>query len=163
MATDPQILKKLTEDLDNLNDVIDDISKQIQNNLNKQLAVTSTEINSIVDGLEKGEDVTKKTSAALRKAQTENRRLGLDQNKLQTQLLEVEKQLAKKYSAKLKAQKDSLALQIQDNLLQQQLNESLLDYLRTLSNVEETEKKTNEERKKQRTLLGYLDQQFKNI
>ena len=163
MATDPQILKKLTEDLDNLNDVIDDISKQIQNNLNKQLAVTSTEINSIVDGLEKGEDVTKKTSAALRKAQTENRRLGLDQNKLQTQLLEVEKQLAKKYSAKLKAQKDSLALQIQDNLLQQQLNESLLDYLRTLSNVAETEKKTNEERKKQRTLLGYIDQQFKNI
>ena len=163
MATDPQIIKKLSEDLDNLNDVIDDISKQIQGNLNKQLAVTSTEINNIVDSLEKGEDITKKTSAALRKAQTENRKLGLDQNRIQTQLLEVEKQLAKKYSAKLKAQKDSLALQLQDNQLQQELNESLIDYLRTLYNVAETEKKNNEERKKQRTLLGYLDQQFKNI
>ena len=163
MATDPQIIKKLTEDLDNLNDVIDDISKQIQNNLNKQLAVTSTEINDIVGSLEKGEDITKKTAAVLRKAQTENRKLGLDQNRIQTQLLEVEKQLAKKYSAKLKAQKDSLALQLQDNQLQQELNESLIDYLRTLYNVAETEKKNNEERKKQRTLLGYLDQQFKNI
>jgi hypothetical protein len=163
MATDPQIIKKLTEDLDNLNDVIDDISKQIQNNLNKQLAVTSTEINDIVGSLEKGEDITKKTAAVLRKAQTENRKLGLDQNRIQTQLLEVEKQLAKRYDAKLKAQKDSLALQLQDNQLQQELNESLIDYLRTLYNVAETEKKNNEERKKQRTLLGYLDQQFKNI
>ena len=163
MATDPQIIKKLSEDLDNLNDVINDISKQIQGNLNKQLAVTSESINEIIGGLEKGEDVTKKTSAALRKAQSENRKLGLDQNKLQYQLLEIEKQLNKKYDARLKAQKDSIQLQLQDNLLQQQLNESLLDYLRTLSSVAETEKKNNEERKKQRTLLGYLDQQFKNI
>jgi hypothetical protein len=163
MATDPQIIKKLSEDLDNLEEVIDDISKQIQNNLNKQLAVTSTEINGIIGSLEKGEDVTKKTSAALRKAQTENRRLGLDQNKLQYKLLDINQQLNKKYDAKLKAQKDSLTLQLQDNLLQQQLNESLLDYLRTLSNVAETEKKNNEERKKQRTLLGYLDHEFKNI
>ena len=117
MAVDPQIVKKLTEDLDNLNDIINDVSKQIQNNLNKQFAATSESINDIVGGLEKGKDVASETAAALKKAQVENRRLGLDQNRLQSQLLEVEKKLAKNYSAKLKAQKDSLALQIQDNLL----------------------------------------------
>jgi len=147
MAVDPNIIKKLSEDLDNLNDVINDMSKQIQTNLNKQLSLTSESINEIVGGLEKGEDVTKKTAAALRKAQTENRKLGLDQNRLQAQLLEVEKQLAKNYSAKLKKQKDSLALQIQDNLLQQQLNDALLDYLRNLSNVADLEDKKTKKKK----------------
>ena len=163
MATDPQILKKLTEDLDNLNEVIDDISKQIQNNLNKQLAVTSTEINSMVDSLEKGEDVTKKVASAFKKAQTENRKLGLDQVRFQSQLLDVEKQLAKNYSAKLKAQKDSLTAQIQDNLLQQQLNDSTLDYLRTLSTAAEEEKKITEEKKKQNTLSGFIQDKWKNL
>jgi hypothetical protein len=163
MATDPQILKKLTEDLDNLNEVIDDISKQIQNNLNKQLAVTSTEINSMVDSLEKGEDVTKKVASAFKKAQTENRKLGLDQVRFQSQLLDVEKQLAKKYSAKLKTQKDSLTAQIQDNLLQQQLNDSTLDYLRTLSTAAEEEKKVTDEKKKQSTLLGFAESKYKEI
>jgi len=163
MATDPQILKKLTEDLDNLNEVIDDISKQIQNNLNKQLAVTSTEINSMVDSLEKGEDVTKKVASAFKKAQTENRKLGLDQVRFQSQLLDVEKQLAKKYSAKLKTQKDSLTAQIQDNLLQQQLNDSTLDYLRILLTAAEEEKKVTEEKKKQSTLLGFAGSKYKEI
>jgi hypothetical protein len=163
MPTDPQVLKKLTEDLDNLNEVIDDISKQIQNNLNKQLAVTSTEINSMVEGLEKGEDVTKKVASAFKKAQTENRKLGLDQVRFQSQLLDVEKQLAKKYSAKLKSQKDSLTAQIQDNLLQQQLNDSTLDYLRILSTAAEEEKKVTEEKKKQSTLLGFAGSKYKEI
>lgn len=163
MAVDPQIVKKLSEDLDNLNDIINDVSKQIQNNLNKQLAVTSESINDIVSGLEKSEDVTKKTAAALRKAQTENRKLGLDQNRLQAQLLEIEKQLAKNYSAKLKKQKDSLALQIQDNLLQQQINDALLDYLRTLSTVAETEKKNTEEKKKQNDLTDIAKKKYKDI
>jgi len=163
MAVDPNIIKKLSEDLDNLNGVIDDISKQIQNNLNKQLAVTSESIKDIVKGLDDGEDITKKTAAALRKAQTENRKLGLDQNRLQAQLLEVEKQLAKNYNAKLKKQKDSLALQIQDNLLQQQLNDELLEYLRILSNVAETEKKTTEEKKKQNNLTDVAKKKYDSI
>jgi hypothetical protein len=153
MAVDPQIIRKLTEDLDNLNDVIDDVSKQIQNNLNKQLAVTSESINDMVEGLEKGEDVTKKAASALKKAQIENRKLGLDQNRIQSQLLEIEKKLAKGYSAKLKAQKDSLEVQMQDNLLQQQLNDSLSDYLRKLNEAAETESKIS----KQKGTQGILD------
>jgi hypothetical protein len=153
MAVDPQIIRKLTEDLDNLNDVIDDVSKQIQNNLNKQLAVTSESINDMVEGLEKGEDVTKKAASALKKAQIENRKLGLDQNRIQSQLLEIEKKLAKGYSAKLKAQKDSLEAQMQDNLLQQQLNDSLSDYLRKLNEAAETESKIS----KQKGTQGILD------
>jgi hypothetical protein len=163
MATDPQILKKLTEDLDNLNDVIDDISKEIQNNLNKQLAVTSTEINSMVDSLEKGEDVTKKVASAFKKAQSENRKLGLDQNRLQAQLLEINEQLTRKYNKELKIKKDSLTAQIQDNKLQQQLNDSVLDYLRTLSSAAEEEKKITEEKKKQNTLSGFVAAKYKEI
>ena len=163
MPVDPNIINKLSADLDNLNGVIDDISKQIQNNLNKQLSVTSESIKDIVKGLDEGEDITKKTAAALRKAQTENRKLGLDQNRLQAQLLEVEKQLARNYNAKLKKQKDSLALQIQDNLLQQQLNDEVLDYLRILSNVAETESKTTEEKKKQNNLTDIAKKKYDSI
>lgn len=163
MPVDPNIIKKLSEDLDNLNDVINDMAKQIQGNLNKQLSVTSESINEIVGGLEKGEDVTKKTAAALRKAQTESRKLGLDQNRLQAQLLDIEKQLAKKYTAKLKTQKESLAAQIQDNLLQQQLNDAVLDYLRTVSTVAETEKKTTEEKKKQNSLYDIAKKKVDGI
>jgi hypothetical protein len=163
MAVDPQIVKKLSEDLDNLNDIINDVSKQIQNNLNKQFAATSESINDIVGGLEKGKDVASETAAALKKAQVENRRLGLDQNRLQSQLLEVEKKLAKNYSAKLKAQKDSLALQIQDNLLQQQINDALLDYLKTLSAAAETESKITEEKKKQNTLTSFAKKKYDDI
>jgi hypothetical protein len=163
MAVDPNIIKKLSEDLDNLNDVINDMSKQIQTNLNKQLSLTSESINEIVGGLEKGEDVTKKTAAALRKAQTENRKLGLDQNRLQAQLLDIEKQLSKKYSAKLKAQKESLAIQIQDNLLQQQLNDAVLDYLRTVSTVAENENKITEEKKKQNSLYDIAKKKVDSI
>jgi hypothetical protein len=117
----------------------------------------------MVDSLEKGEDVTKKVASAFKKAQTENRKLGLDQVRFQSQLLDVEKQLAKKYSAKLKTQKDSLTAQIQDNLLQQQLNDSTLDYLRTLSTAAEEEKKVTDEKKKQSTLLGFAESKYKEI
>jgi len=163
MAVDPQIVKKLSEDLDNLNDIINDVSKQIQTNLNKQFAATSESINDIVGGLEKGKDVAAETASALKKAQVENRKLGLDQNRLQAQLLEVEKQLARNYSAKLKKQKDSLALQIQDNLLQQQINDALLDYLKTLSAAAETESKITEEKKKQNTLTSFASKKYKDI
>jgi hypothetical protein len=139
------------------------MSKQIQTNLNKQLSLTSESINEIVGGLEKGEDVTKKTAAALRKAQTESRKLGLDQNRLQAQLLDIEKQLSKKYSAKLKAQKDSLAVLIQDNLLQQQLNDAVLDYLRTVSTVAENENKITEEKKKQNSLNDIAKKKYDSI
>ena len=163
MAVDPQIIKKLSEDLDNLNDVINDMSKQIQTNLNKQLAATSESINDIVGGLEKGKDVASETASLLKKTQIENRRLGLDQNRLQAQLLDINNQLAKKYTAKLKAQKDSIAAQIQDNLLQQQLNDALLDYLKTLSVAAETESKITEEKKKQNTLTSFAEKKYKDI
>ncbi len=152
MATDPQIIKKLSEDLDNLNNIIDDLSKNITNNVNKSLAVTSESVKDLVDGFEKGENITRKLESNIKKAQRENRTLGLDQNRFQAQLLEVERQLAVRYSAKLKKQKESLEQQIKDNLLQQELNEEVIKYLNTLSQVNENEKKLTEEKKKQNGL-----------
>jgi hypothetical protein len=152
MAVDPQIVKKLSEDLDNLNGIIDDMSKQITNNLNKNLAVTSESVKDLVDGFEKGENITRKLESNLKKAQRENRTLGLDQNRLQSQLLEVEKKLATKYSAKLKAQKESLQQQVKDNLLQQELNEEVIKYLNTLAQINESEQKITAEKKKQNNL-----------
>jgi hypothetical protein len=117
----------------------------------------------MVDSLEKGEDVTKKVASAFKKAQSENRKLGLDQNRLQAQLLEINEQLTRKYNKELKIKKDSLTAQIQDNKLQQQLNDSVLDYLRTLSSAAEEEKKITEEKKKQNTLSGFVAAKYKEI
>lgn len=163
MPVDPNIINKLSTDLDNLNKVIDDISKQISTNLNKQFATTSQTINDIIGGLSNGKDVAAETASLLKKTQIENRRLSLDQNRLQAQLLDINNQLAKKYTAKLKAQKESIAAQIQDNALQQQLNDELLDYLRILSATAETESKITEEKKKQNNLTDIAKKQYDSI
>ena len=69
--------------LDNLNGIIDDLSKNIQTNLNSKLAVTSENLKDLVTGFEKGNNITKKLATNISKAQIENRKLGLDQNKFQ--------------------------------------------------------------------------------
>jgi hypothetical protein len=163
MATDPKIVKELAADLDNLNSVINDLSSTIQNNVNKSLAVTSESVKDLVDGFDKGENITKKLEGNIKKAHRENRTLGLDQNRLQSQLLEVEKKLNTKYSAKLKLQKESLDQQIKDNLLQQELNENVIDYLRKLDQVNENEKKNTEEKKKQNSLTEQLKNKYNDL
>lgn len=152
MAAENDNIKKLSEGLDNLNFIIDDISKQIQTNLNKQLAVTSESLNDIVEGFSRGENQTRKITSAIQKAVVENRKLGLDQTRFQTQLLEKEKELSKGYSTKLQREKDTLLTKIKDNLLQQQLNESLLEYLRTASIIAENENNITKEKEKQNSI-----------
>ena len=157
MAIDPNILKKLEDDLSNLNEIIDDISKSITNDINKSLAVTSEEAKNLVDEFEKGNDITKKLEGSLKKAFRENRRLGLDQNKLNAELKEAQNELNRKYSEKNKANVKNLQQKIQDNQYQQQLNESVIEYLRTLSQSNEEEKKKTEEKKKQFGLMSLLN------
>jgi hypothetical protein len=164
MATDPEIIKKLSEDLDNLNDIIDDISKNIVNNMNKSLAVTSEEAKNLANEFEKGNDITKNLEASLKRAQRENRKLGLDQNTLSAQLLEAQENLNKEYNETNKKKVQSLRNALQDNRYQQQLNESVIEYLRKLDQINETERKNTEEKRKQNSLgKGLLDGLEKNL
>lgn len=154
MADDKKkIVNQLEQDLDNLNQVIDSMSKQITNNLNKSLAVTSESIKDLVDGFDKGKDVTKEIEKNIKKASLENRKLGLDQNKIQSQLDDALIKLNQKYTKRNKLEVDNLRNQLQDIKLQQQLNEDISNYLRTLSQVAETDKKLTEEKQKQKSLL----------
>ena len=47
MATDPKIIKLLSEDLENLNNIIDDIAVSIKGKLNASLADTKEELEDI--------------------------------------------------------------------------------------------------------------------
>lgn len=143
MAIDPKILKTLEDDLTNLDNIIDDISKNIVNNMNKSLAVTSEQTKNLVSEFEKGNDITKKLEASLKKAQKENRSLGLDQNRIQAQLIKAEEKLARNYSTKNKQLVETLKIQAKDNLLQQELNESVIEYLRKLEKINEEQVKAN--------------------
>jgi len=157
MAVDPKIISQLSTDLDNLNDVIDDLSKNISANINGGLAVTSESIKKIVEGFEKGDNVTKALTKSLDSASLTNRKLGLEQNSLQARLNALVIANNKGYISGFATKKASLEKQIDENLQQQLLNEKITDYLNKLGNVIETEKKLTEEKKKQ----GSLSDAFK--
>ena len=152
MATDPNIIKKLNDDLDNLDEIVKSISSQIQSNLNKQLANSSQTIENMVNELDKGNDITKELSSALLKSNTDSKKLGLDQYRIQQQLLDIEKKLGENYTAKLNKQKEHLKSQLEDNAKQQQLNELQGDFLLNLGKINDAEEQNNEEKKKQNNL-----------
>ena len=54
MATDPNKIKELDNNLDNLNEIVKSISSQLQSNLNKQLANSLQTIENMVNELDKG-------------------------------------------------------------------------------------------------------------
>jgi len=152
MAVDPKIISQLSADLDNLNVVIDDLSKNISANVNGGLAVTSESIKKIVEGFEKGDDVTKALTKSLDSASLTSRKLGLEQNSLQARLNALVIANNKGYVSGFITKKASLEKQIDENLQQQLLNEKVTDYLNKIGNAVETEKKLTEEKKKQNSL-----------
>ena len=152
MAVDPKIISQLSADLDNLNVVIDDLSKNISANVNGGLAVTSESIKKIVEGFEKGDDVTKALTKSLDSASLTSRKLGLEQNSLQARLNALVIANNKGYVSGFITKKASLEKQIDENLQQQLLNEKVTDYLNKIGNAVETEKKLTEEKKKQGSL-----------
>jgi hypothetical protein len=168
MAIDPQILKKLEEDLNNIDSIINDISKQIGNSLNPKLASTSEELKNILGSFEKGENITKKLESNLKKAIQENRKLGLDQNKTQAELSDALVKLNQKYTTRNKKAVENLRTELQSIRAQQRLNEEVIDYLRNLDNINqkivETERrraelarKIKEERKKEWGFMGLMN------
>lgn len=143
MATDPQIVKKLSEDLDNLNDLIDNLSKTILSKLNTSLAATSEEVKNLTIEFEKGNDITNKVEDSLRKAQKENRKLGLDQNSLQAKLNNLITSANTGYVKNFKTKKANLEQQIQEIQAQMRLNDSVIEYLKYLGEVNAQQKLNN--------------------
>jgi hypothetical protein len=163
MATDPKILKQLEDDLESINNLVNDISASIGKNMNASLAVTSEEAKNLANEFEKGNDITKKLEASLKKAQRENRKLGLDQNTLNAQLIEAQEELNREYNETNKKKVQSIRSSIQDNKYQQQLNESVIEYLRKLDQINETERKNTEEKRKQNSLTENLKNKYNDL
>ena len=57
MATDPKIVKQISEDLENLNDIIDDIAVSLQGKLNASLSDTKDRLEDITEEFNKGKDI----------------------------------------------------------------------------------------------------------
>jgi hypothetical protein len=157
MATDPKIILKLSEDLDNLNNIIDDMSKNIQGKLNSGLAKTSEEAKKLFDEFEKGDDLTKKIKSNLEKTQLESRKLGLQQNNLQSQLNDLLSKNNKSFVKGYAAKKLALENDIEANLQQQLLNDKTIDYIKNIERIAEKEREATKEKEKQNSLFGKID------
>jgi hypothetical protein len=168
MATDPSVVAQLDADLANLNQIIDDMSKQITNNLNKSLAVTSESVKDLVDEFSKGKDIAKQLDSNIKKALQKNRELGLDQTRLQAQLDDAQAQLNRKYSKSNQLAVDKLKTSLRDIQAQQNLNEEVIEYLKNLDDANKKSveasknraaaaRKAKEEREKEWGLMGFMN------
>jgi hypothetical protein len=148
MATDPKIIAKLSEDLDNLNQVIDDLANNVGGALNSKLAATSQSLNQMIGEFEKGGDITKQLKTNIDKALLASRKLSLDQLSNNAKLVELERNKSTLTRKQYNDRKKVIESEAQSLNLQQQLNDKLLDYLNTASQAAEKEKQLAEEKKK---------------
>jgi hypothetical protein len=87
MADDKEkAVKQLNNELDQLNLKLGSIAAILENGLRKQLSDSNTEVQKLIDGFEKGENVAKKASAEIEKNLKKNNQLSFDKIALEAQL-----------------------------------------------------------------------------
>jgi len=146
MATDPKIIKLLSEDLENLNNIIDDIAVSIKGKLNASLADTKEELEDITKSFKEGKDITKELESNLKKINKESVKLALDKKSIQAQLNDLVDDYNKKSISqqkigenKFKKQQESLNQQLKQISAQLELNAAQGAYLTLLK--EENDKR----------------------
>ena len=139
MATDPKIIKLLSEDLENLNNIIDDIAVSIKGKLNASLADTKEELEDITKSFKEGKDITKELESNLKKINKESVKLALDKKSIQAQLNDLVDDYNKKSISqqkigenKFKKQQESLNQQLKQISAQLELNAAQGAYLTLL-------------------------------
>lgn len=150
MATDPKIIKLLSEDLENLNNIIDDIAVSIKGNLNASLTDTKEELEDITKSFKEGKDITKELESNLKKINKESVKLALDKKSIQAQLNDLVDDYNKKSISqqkigenKFKKQQESLNQQLKQISAQLELNAAQGAYLTLLKEENDKRHETN--------------------
>lgn len=150
MATDPKIIKRLSEDLENLNNIIDDIAVSIKGKLNASLTDTKEELEDITKSFKEGKDITKELESNLKKINKESVKLALDKKSIQAQLNDLVDDYNKKSISqqkigenKFKKQQESLNQQLKQISAQLELNAAQGAYLTLLKEENDKRHETN--------------------
>lgn len=150
MATDPKIIKLLSEDLENLNNIIDDIAVSIKGKLNASLTDTKEELEDITKSFKEGKDITKELESNLKKINKESVKLDLDKKSIQAQLNDLVDDYNKKSISqqkigenKFKKQQESLNQQLKQISAQLELNAAQGAYLTLLKEENDKRHETN--------------------
>lgn len=150
MATDPKIIKLLSEDLENLNNIIDDIAVSIKGKLNASLTDTKEELEDITKSFKEGKDITKELESNLKKINKESVKLALDKKSIQAQLNDLVDDYNKKSISqqkigenKFKKQQESLNQQLKQISAQLELNAAQGAYLTLLKEENDKRHETN--------------------
>lgn len=150
MATDPKIIKLLSEDLENLNNIIDDIAVSVKGKLNASLTDTKEELEDITKSFKEGKDITKELESNLKKINKESVKLALDKKSIQAQLNDLVDDYNKKSISqqkigenKFKKQQESLNQQLKQISAQLELNAAQGAYLTLLKEENDKRHETN--------------------
>lgn len=150
MATDPKIIKLLSENLENLNNIIDDIAVSINGKLNASLTDTKEELEDITKSFKEGKDITKELESNLKKINKESVKLALDKKSIQAQLNDLVDDYNKKSISqqkigenKFKKQQESLNQQLKQISAQLELNAAQGAYLTLLKEENDKRHETN--------------------
>lgn len=150
MATDPKIIKLLSENLENLNNIIDDIAVSIKGKLNASLTDTKEELEDITKSFKEGKDITKELESNLKKINKESVKLALDKKSIQAQLNDLVDDYNKKSISqqkigknKFKKQQESLNQQLKQISAQLELNAAQGAYLTLLKEENDKRHETN--------------------
>jgi hypothetical protein len=129
---DPRIIQKLTEDLENFDDLVNDIAISFKGKLNSSLLESKERIEDLTEAFKKGKDVSKEIEGNLKKLNKESGKLALDRKSIEAQLADLAN---KRYSMSQKQQnkqKELLEEQLKQINAQLELNEAEGAYLETL-------------------------------
>jgi len=148
MADDKEkAVKQLNNELDQLNIKLGSIAANLEAGMRAQLADSNTEVQKLIDGFEKGENVARKAAAEIEKNLRKSNRLSFDRISLETQLRQA-----------IRANNIVQESRLKNELLQNQLAINYLDTtnqtFRKIQALAEEEARITAEKKKQNSIAG---------
>jgi len=143
MATDPKIVKQISEDLENLNNIIDDIAVSLQGKLNARLSETKDQLEDITEEFNKGKDITKELESRIKSLDKESGKLSLNRKSAESQLKALIEENNKGYVKGFNKKKETLEQQLQEIDAQLKLNEAEGAYLELLKEENDKKQKSN--------------------
>jgi hypothetical protein len=133
---DNEEIKKLNDELENLQSKMQSIAGSLTDRLNNTLSSAATEAEKLVDAFEKGENVTKKLGIQLDKVQTKNNQLSLNRVKL-------ESDLSKAQATNNTASERKIRLALYQNKLAIEQLDSTTDLLLQVKQINKEKEKEN--------------------
>jgi hypothetical protein len=152
---DNEEIKKLNDELENLQSKMQSIAGSLTDRLNNTLSAATTEAEKLVDAFEKGENVTKKLGTQLNNIQDKNNKLSLNRIKLESDLSKAQNDNNSKAERKVR-----LAL-YQNKLAIEQLD-STTDLLLQVKQINKEKEKENSLSNKAKEAYDSLEKSISN-